>query len=125
MSEVHDLEFRARVMLAPVEGMRLPLLRQWVNAAESNDTNRAVGVATLGAMLAALPTAEDFARVPVEQPAAPSVRTERDAHGNPIRQRAHASDGAYIGHVLLSGQYEGLCPCESGNGFRHCHGAES
>jgi hypothetical protein len=114
-------EFLARLMGSPTRaerspgdgGLTPPQMEKWVAAAASSPEKRAAGVARLDAIMGMLPTDEDFARVPVEVP-------RRNAH--PVDPKVYDGAGDEIGEVTRMG-YVGLCPCESGNGFRVCHGA--
>jgi hypothetical protein len=96
---IADIKFLVVAMGAiPRDPLTESDLRKWAQAAAENPTKQAVGQARIGMYLSNLPTEEDAARTPAEEPAA----------------------SPYV-HQPLPGE---PCPCESSRWFEDCHGAD-
>jgi hypothetical protein len=113
-----DMLFLCDAMGAEYPFRDLDRLPMWFGAARANPEKRAAGIATLRAYQRQIPTEADFARVPAEEPKREAAAFE------PI---VYDSKMMPIGGWVTDGgraRYEGECPCEGGDTFAACHGAD-
>lgn len=120
---IADVLFLSRAMGAPVPGGADPV--KWCGAALANPERRAAAHAHIEALIGQLPTEEDAARTPIKVPRRNAVPVDpetlvvRDGNGDALgRWHKGLSSNGY------RAKYVGRCPCESGEMFQDCHGAD-